>query len=227
MSNKFKKIASQVALKYIKNNNIIGIGTGTTIKYFINMLYKIKNKVDGFVSTSITSTNELKKYNFHIYNSNEVDLIDIYFDSADEINNNMEMIKGGGAALTNEKIIANISNTFICIIDQSKHVNILGKIHPLPIEVIPTAKSYVFKELSKLGGLPKLRKGIITEHGNIILDIYNLNIIEPIKLEKYINSIAGVVTVGLFANRCADIVITGNYDYTVSIKKNTKLLSNN
>ncbi|QJC28159.1 ribose-5-phosphate isomerase RpiA [Enterobacteriaceae endosymbiont of Plateumaris braccata] len=227
MSNKFKKIASQAALKYINNNSIIGIGSGTTIKYFINMLFKIKNRINGFVSTSITSTNELKKYNFPIYDSSEIDFIDVYFDSADEINNNMEMIKGGGAALTNEKIISSIANIFICIVDQSKHVNILGKIHPLPIEIIPTAKSYVFKELFKLGGLPKLREGIITEHGNIILDIYHLDIIEPIKLEKYINSIAGVVTVGLFANRCADIVITGNYDYTISVKKNIKLLSSN
>ncbi|QJC29057.1 ribose-5-phosphate isomerase RpiA [Enterobacteriaceae endosymbiont of Plateumaris rustica] len=223
MLEKFKKIASQAALKYINNNDIVGIGTGTTIKYFINMLSNFKKKINGFVSTSITSTNELKKYNFNIYNSNEVDIINIYFDSADEINNNMEMIKGGGAALTNEKIISSIADKFICIVDQSKHVNILGKTHPLPIEIIPMAKSYVTKELSKLGGLLKYRKGIITEHGNIILDIYNLEITEPVKLEKYINSIAGVVTVGLFTNRRADIIITGNYDYTVSTIKNIKL----
>ncbi|QJC29941.1 ribose-5-phosphate isomerase RpiA [Enterobacteriaceae endosymbiont of Plateumaris sericea] len=224
MLDKFKKIAAQAAINYInnKNINIVGIGTGTTIKYFINMLSDIKNNINGFVSTSISSTIELKKYDFHIYDSNEVDSIDIYFDSADEINNKMEMIKGGGAALTNEKIVSSIANKFICIVDQSKHVNILGKKYPLPIEVIPIAKSYVFKELSKLGGYPKHRKGIITEHGNIILDIYNLNISKPKKLEKYINSITGVVTVGLFANRCADIVITGNYDYTVSIINNTK-----
>ncbi|QJC31638.1 ribose-5-phosphate isomerase RpiA [Enterobacteriaceae endosymbiont of Donacia tomentosa] len=223
MINNLKNLAAKAALKYIRNNNnIIGIGSGTTITHFIDILSTIKKKIRGVVSTSQDSTNKLKKYNFNIYKTNKINKIEIYFDSADEINNHMQMIKGGGAALTNEKIISNFADLFVCIIDQSKCVKDLGKLHPVPIEIIPTAEAYIVKKLLSLGVKIKLRKNTVTEHGNIILDVYNLNIHDPIQTERYINNIPGVVTVGLFAKRCADVVIVGKHNYKVSITENKK-----
>ncbi|QJC35680.1 ribose-5-phosphate isomerase RpiA [Enterobacteriaceae endosymbiont of Donacia sparganii] len=225
MFNKLKNIASKIAIKYIKNTNIIGIGSGTTISHFIDILYTEKKNIKGVISASKNSTEKLKKYNFNIYEINKIKKIGIYFDSADEINNKMQMIKGGGAALTNEKIISSFSNIFICIIDQSKYVKQLGKLHPVPIEIIPLAKAFIIKQLLCIGAIAKPRINTITEHGNIILDVYKLNLNNPIKIEKYINNIPGVVTVGLFTQRCADIVIIGKNDYTVSVinKKNFQL----
>ncbi|QJC36083.1 ribose-5-phosphate isomerase RpiA [Enterobacteriaceae endosymbiont of Donacia cincticornis] len=224
MINKLKSIASKVAIKYIKDDNIIGIGSGTTISQFIKILYNEKKNIKGVVSASKYSTKKLKKYNFNVYEMNKINKIGIYFDSADEINEKMQMIKGGGAALTNEKIISNYSDTFICIIDQSKYVKNLGKLHPVPIEIIPSAENFITRKLSYIGAIAKLRKKTITEHGNFILDVYNLDLHNPLKTEKYINTIPGVVTVGLFTQRCADIVIIGKYNSTVSIinKKNLK-----
>ncbi|MRF38768.1 ribose-5-phosphate isomerase RpiA, partial [Staphylococcus sp. KY49P] len=145
---------------------------------------------------------KLKSYGIPVFDCNEVDSLDIYVDGADEINHQMQMIKGGGAALTREKIIAAVAKTFVCIVDESKQVDVLGKF-PLPVEVIPMARSYVARELVKLGGLPEYRENVVTDNGNVILDVYNLTILNPIELENKINSIAGVVTVGLFANRGA------------------------
>ncbi|QJC32868.1 ribose-5-phosphate isomerase RpiA [Enterobacteriaceae endosymbiont of Donacia semicuprea] len=217
MLNKLKNIAAKAAITFIKKNSIIGIGSGTTISYFIDILSTVKKNIKGVVSASKSSTEKLKKYNFNIYEINKIDKIGIYFDGADEINNKMQMIKGGGGALTNEKIISSFSDLFICIIDQSKYVTNLGKLHPLPIEIIPSAKNFIIKKLLYIGAIAKLRTNVITEHGNLILDIYKLNIYDAIQTEKYINNIPGIVTVGLFTQRCADIVVIGNYNYKVSI----------
>ncbi|QJC37725.1 ribose-5-phosphate isomerase RpiA [Enterobacteriaceae endosymbiont of Donacia bicoloricornis] len=217
MFNKLKILAAKSAIKYIKNHNIIGIGSGTTISNFIDLLYTEKKNIIGIVSASRSSTKKLQKYNFNIYQINKVKKIGIYFDSADEINHKMQMIKGGGAALTNEKIISSFSDLFICMIDESKYVKNLGILHPVPIEIIPLAEKFIIKQLSYLGAIVKKRINTITEHGNIILDVYNLNLCEPLKIEKYINNIPGVVTVGLFTQRCADIIIIGKHNNTVSI----------
>ncbi|QJC30389.1 ribose-5-phosphate isomerase RpiA [Enterobacteriaceae endosymbiont of Neohaemonia nigricornis] len=227
MLNKLKTNASKIALEYIKKNqNIIGIGSGTTIINFINMLGHIKKNIKGIVAASELSIKFLKKYNFNIYEINHINDINIYFDSADEINNNMQMIKGGGGALTNEKIIANFAKIFICIVDQSKIVNYLGAKHPLPIEIIPQAQAYITRIIQKLGAKVKYRSNFITEHGNIILDIYNLQILDPIKIEKYINNIPGVITVGLFAKRPADILLIGEKNLSVTIKYNNTFYNN-
>ncbi|CRK85765.1 Ribose-5-phosphate isomerase A [Candidatus Providencia siddallii] len=203
-----KKDVGWAALKYIKPGSIVGIGTGSTISYFIDALATIKNRIKGTVSSSNRSSEKLKSLNISVIYCNEIDSLDIYVDSADEIDKYMNMIKGGGGALTQEKIISCIAETFICIVDQSKFVKVLGKF-PLPVEVIPMASNYVARELIKLGGIPKHRKNLITDNGNIILDVHNLSITNPVELENSINKIAGVVTVGLFANRSADIAIIG------------------
>jgi len=204
-----KKQAALAAIKYIKNMEIIGIGTGSTVNHFIDQLSTVRHEFDGAVSSSIESTKRLKALGIPVYELNDIGSLDIYIDGADEINQLHELIKGGGGALTREKIIAANSKTFICIADQSKYVRRLGKF-PLPIEVIPMASSYVARELVKLGGHPEWREGFITDNGNIILDVHRLEINEPIKLENTVNNLAGVVTVGLFANRPADIVILAN-----------------
>ncbi|WP_367670519.1 ribose-5-phosphate isomerase RpiA [Sodalis-like secondary symbiont of Drepanosiphum platanoidis] len=211
-----KKVAIE-ALKYIKQDYIVGIGTGTTVNYFINELKKIIHKIKYFVSSSYESSKKLKKYNIPILSLDDAGYVDIYIDSADEINNDMQMIKGGGGALTKEKIIAELSKIFICIIDESKKVNTLGNF-PLPIEIIPMSKLLVYKKLLKIGGNPIHRKELITENGNIILDIHNLSITDPVYIEKKINNIPGVVTVGLFSQRKADIVLIGKNKSINTIK---------
>jgi len=204
-----KKQAALAAIKYIKNMGIIGIGTGSTVNHFIDQLSNVRHEFDGAVSSSIESTKRLKALGIPVYELNDIGSLDIYIDGADEINQLHELIKGGGGALTREKIIAANSKMFICIADQSKYVRRLGEF-PLPIEVIPMASSYVARELVKLGGHPEWREGFTTDNGNIILDVHRLEINEPIKLENTINNLAGVVTVGLFASRPADIVILAN-----------------
>lgn len=203
-----KKAVGWAALKFVKPEAIVGVGTGSTVSHFIDALASIKGQIKGVVSSSKASTEKLERLGIPIFDLNSVDTLDIYVDGADEINHNMQMIKGGGAALTREKIVAAVAKTFICIIDKSKQVDILGHF-PLPVEVIPMARSYVARELAKLGGKPVYRQGVVTDNGNIILDVNNLTIMEPIHLEKKINDIAGVVTVGLFALRSADIVLMG------------------
>ncbi|WHL24860.1 MAG: ribose-5-phosphate isomerase RpiA [Candidatus Blochmannia vicinus] len=208
IKNKLKKSVAWAALKYIQSSKIIGIGTGSTVTYFIEALSSIKEKVEGVVSSSNYSSNQLKKLGIPIYNLNNLNELDVYVDSADEIDTHMQMIKGGGGALTKEKIIAAAAKKFICIVDSSKQVNILGR-GPLPIEVIPMARSLVARELIRLGGLPEYRHNVITENGNNILDVYNMKISNASLLETKINNIPGVVSVGIFAQRRADIILIG------------------
>ncbi|MDE1475478.1 ribose-5-phosphate isomerase RpiA [Xenorhabdus bovienii] len=206
-----KKAVGWAALEYVKPGTIVGVGTGSTASHFIDALGTIKNQIEGAVSSSEASTEKLKNLGIPIFDCNEVDSLDIYVDGADEINGYMHMIKGGGAALTREKIIAAVAKKFICVIDESKQVDMLGKF-PLPVEVIPMARSYVARELVKLGGTPVYRQNVVTDNGNVILDVHNLAILDPVALENKINGIAGVVTVGLFANRSADVVLVGTAD---------------
>ncbi|QIQ41425.1 MAG: ribose-5-phosphate isomerase RpiA [Buchnera aphidicola (Aphis urticata)] len=217
--NELKKKAAWAALDYISPGTVIGIGTGSTVFYFIEALSTIKHLISGVVSSSISSTTLLKNHGINnILHLNDLNSLEVYIDSADEINNHMQMIKGGGAALTKEKIIAAIAKKFICIIDETKKVNILGSF-PLPIEILPLASSFIFNEIIKLGGKPKVRKNVITEHGNIIIDIHDFNIYDPIFIEKKISLLPGVVTVGLFALRGADIILMGTKDSIKIIEK--------
>ncbi|MDC9580961.1 ribose-5-phosphate isomerase RpiA [Xenorhabdus sp. PR6a] len=206
-----KKAVGWAALEYVKSGTIVGVGTGSTAAHFIDALGTIKDKIEGAVSSSEASTEKLKSLGIPVFDCNEVDTLDIYVDGADEINGQMQMIKGGGAALTREKIIAAVAKTFICIIDASKQVDVLGKF-PLPVEVIPMARAYVARELVKLGGTPVYRENVVTDNGNHILDVHNLSIVDAVDLENKINGITGVVTVGLFANRGANVVLVGTAD---------------
>ncbi|MEH6595079.1 MAG: ribose-5-phosphate isomerase RpiA [Colwellia polaris] len=212
-----KKAAAVKALEYIKADTIVGVGTGSTVNHFIDALATIKETIVGAVSSSEASTERLKSYGIEVFELNNVDGIDVYVDGADEINPHMHMIKGGGAALTREKIVAAVAKTFVCIADDTKQVPILGRF-PLPVEVIPMARSYVARELVKLGGDPAYRQGVITDNSNVILDVHNLEILDPKALENSINAIAGVVTNGLFANRPADVLIIGTQDGAKIIK---------
>ena len=214
---KLKQLAAEYTCKnFVKPNLIVGIGTGSTVTYFIKELAKYNNIIKGVVSSSNASTELLKQYNFNIYDLNHVDGIDIYVDGADEVNNELQMIKGGGGALTREKILAAVSKKFICIVDESKKVKILGKF-PLPIEVIPCARSYVARQMVKFGGVPNWRNDVITDNGNWILDVYNLNIINPKELEKQFNQIPGVVTNGIFALRPANELVVAKADDEVQV----------
>jgi ribose 5-phosphate isomerase A len=206
-----KKAAAKAALNYIKQGAIVGVGTGSTVNYFIDALEDIKHKIQGAVSSSKDSTRRLEDMGIEVFDLNSVDKFDIYVDGADEITEHKHMIKGGGAALTREKIVAAVADKFICIIDETKQVPILGQF-PLPIEVIPMARSYVAREIVKLGGDPEYRQGVVTDNGNVILDIHNLTILNPVELEKQLNAIVGVVTNGLFAHRSADVVLVGTND---------------
>jgi ribose 5-phosphate isomerase A len=203
-----KKEAGWAALKYVEKDSIVGVGTGSTVNHFIDALGTIKDDIKGAVSSSEASTEKLKGLGIEVFDCNEVSNLDVYVDGADEINAARDMIKGGGAALTREKIVAAISDKFVCIVDGTKAVDVLGEF-PLPIEVIPMARSYVAREMVKLGGDPVYREGVVTDNGNVILDVHGMQITNPKEMEDKINAIAGVVTVGLFAHRGADVVITG------------------
>lgn len=203
-----KKAAGWAALKYVEKGSIVGVGTGSTVNHFIDALGTIKDDIKGAVSSSVASTERLKELGIEVFECNDVIKLDVYVDGADEINPTRDMIKGGGAALTREKIVAAISEKFVCIVDDTKAVDVLGHF-PLPVEVIPMARSYVARELVKLGGDPAYREGVVTDNGNVILDVHNMKITNPKEMEDKINSIAGVVTNGLFAHRGADVVITG------------------
>ncbi|MDO6694996.1 ribose-5-phosphate isomerase RpiA [Aliiglaciecola sp. 3_MG-2023] len=211
-----KRAAGEAAVKFVTDDSIIGVGTGSTVHYFISALESVKHKIKGAVSSSDDSTAKLKAMGIEVFDLNSVDKFDIYVDGADEITKHKHMIKGGGAALTREKIVAAVANKFICIIDDSKQVPVLGGF-PLPVEVIPMARSYVARELVKLGGDPEYRQGVITDNGNVILDVHNLKILNPVELEKQINQIAGVVTNGLFAMRAADTVLVATDSEVIEI----------
>ena len=203
-----KKAAGWAALQYVKKDTIVGVGTGSTVNHFIDALATIKDDIEGAVSSSEASTERLKSYGIEVFDLNNVDGIDVYVDGADEVNPHMHMIKGGGAALTREKIVAAVAKSFVCIADDTKQVPMLGQF-PLPVEVIPMARSYVARELVKLGGDPVYRQGVVTDNGNAILDVHNFKILDPKALENDINAIVGVVTNGLFANRAANVLIIG------------------
>ncbi len=211
-----KQKVAQAALEYVKGVGIIGVGTGSTVKHFINYLADIKGDIEGAVSSSEMSTAQLKEVGIPVLDLNSVGTLDVYVDGADEVTPHKHMVKGGGGALTREKIIAAASKKFICIVDESKCVDVLGKF-PLPVEVIPMARSYVARELVKLGGQPVWRENVITDNHNMILDVHNLDIIDPIKLEQIINNITGVVTVGIFAMRPADVVLVGKGTEVVTL----------
>ncbi len=206
-----KRKAAEAAMAYVVEDEIVGVGTGSTVNHFIDCLAEIKGKIKGAVSSSEASTELMKARGIPVMDLNSVDYIPVYIDGADESNHNLSLIKGGGGALTREKIIAGASEKFVCIADESKLVDILGEF-PLPVEVIPMARSYIGRKLAAMGGRPVWRENFITDNGNVILDVHDMKIMEPIKMENEINSWAGLVTCGLFANRGADVLILGTPD---------------
>ncbi|MCU7941734.1 MAG: ribose-5-phosphate isomerase RpiA [Candidatus Thiodiazotropha sp. (ex Cardiolucina cf. quadrata)] len=202
-----KKQAAEAALEYVKGG-IIGVGTGSTVNHFIDYLAGVKGKIEGTVSSSEASSERLKSHGIPVLDLNAAGELDIYIDGADESDHYLNLIKGGGGALTREKIIAGASKKFICIADESKLVDVLGSF-PLPVEVIPMARSHVARQLVKMGGTPIWRENFVTDNGNTILDVHNLEIMKPREMENAINAIAGVVTTGIFAMRGADVLILG------------------
>lgn len=204
-----KKAVGWAALSYVQPGTIIGVGTGSTVNCFIDALASIKDQIKAAVSSSEASTERLKALGITVMDLNDVDSFDLYVDGADEINPQMEMIKGGGAALTREKIVAAVARQFVCIVDSGKVVETMGRF-PLPVEVIPMSREYVARELKKLGGNPVYRAGVVTDNGNQILDVHGLHISNAKQLESQINNIVGVVTVGLFAHRGADVALVGS-----------------
>lgn len=204
---KLKQAVAQAAVEYVRGG-IIGVGTGSTANYFIDALAAVKGRIDGAVASSEATAARLKSHGIPVLDLNSVGELEVYVDGADEITEHFAMVKGGGGALTREKIVAACSKQFVCICDESKLVGVLGKF-PLPVEVIPMARSYVARELVKLGGQPRLREGFTTDNGNLILDVHGMSIVDPVALETAINQIVGVVTNGLFARRGADVLLLG------------------
>lgn len=215
--NLLKKQAAEAAITYLEPGEIIGVGTGSTVNYFIDALAAHKDDIEGAVSSSVASTERMEALGIPVVDLNYAGPLSLYVDGADETNQHRHLIKGGGGALTREKIIAAAAKKFVCIVDQSKVVDKLGEF-PLPVEVIPMARSYVARELVQLGGQPVWRDGFTTDNGNLILDVHNLNIMNPVELEQQINQIVGVVTVGLFAQRPADIVLVATKDGVETIQ---------
>ncbi|MFA5171506.1 MAG: ribose-5-phosphate isomerase RpiA [Sulfuriferula sp.] len=211
-----KQAVARAAIDYVPQG-IIGVGTGSTANFFIDELAKVKSRFDGAVASSEATAQRLKSHGIPVYELNDVGELEIYVDGADEITKHMHMIKGGGGALTREKIVAACAKKFICLADASKLVDLLGQF-PLPVEVIPMARSYVARELTKLGGQPRLRDGFITDNGNVILDVVGLTIMNPVELETKLNQIVGVVTNGLFALRPADVLLLGTTDGVKTMK---------
>ncbi len=209
-----KQAVAKAALEYIEDNMIVGVGTGSTVNHFINYLATIKHRIEGGVSSSKASEDLMRKHHIPVIDLNSVDELPIYVDGADESTRHLQLIKGGGGALTREKIVAAVSKTFVCIVDDSKLVDTLGKF-PLPVEVIPMARSHVARSIARLGGKPVLRTGFVTDNGNIILDVHNLSILNPAELEQQLDQITGVVTNGLFARRPADVLLIAD-NQTVS-----------
>lgn len=216
-----KKAVARAAFEYVESrledDMVIGVGTGSTANFFIDELGTIGHRLAGTVASSEETANRLKSHNIPVYDLNSTGMLDIYVDGADESNSHLQLIKGGGAALTREKIIAAATREFVCIADESKMVKVLGEF-PLPVEVIPMARSHVARQIVKLGGDPVYREGCITDNGNHILDVYNLEILEPRKLEQDLNQIVGVVCNGLFAERAADVLLLGTANGVETIK---------
>lgn len=206
-----KQLAAVAALAHVRDDMIVGVGTGSTVDLFIDALASANVRIRGAISSSEASTARLRKHGIEVVDLNSADAPEVYIDGADEADSHLRLIKGGGGALTREKIVAAASTRFICIVDESKVVDVLGTF-PLPVEVIPMARSYIAREMIRLGGKPVWREGFNTDNGNHILDVHNLRILDPVGLETEINQIAGIVTVGLFARRPADLLIVGGKD---------------
>jgi ribose 5-phosphate isomerase A len=208
IQDELKQAVARAAVEHVPVGGVIGVGTGSTANFFIAELGRVKHKVDAAVASSEATAQKLKALGIDVVELNGVIELSVYVDGADEINRALAMVKGGGGALTREKIVAAVARTFVCIADESKLVDVLGRF-PLPVEVIPMARSYVARELVKLGGQPEWRQGFVTDNGNAILDVWNLHIEKPVELETQLNQIAGVVTNGLFAQRPADVLLLG------------------
>ena len=204
-----KQMVAREALKYVVEDAVVGVGSGSTVNFFIDALATIKGRIEGAVAASEASAERLKKHGIRVFDLNGVNELPVYVDGADEVTEHLHMIKGGGGALTREKITAAVARKFVCICDASKLVPVLGRF-PLPLEVIPMARSYVARQLVKLGGAPALREKFTTDNGNVILDVHNLKILNPVELEEKLDHIAGVVTNGLFARRPADVLLLGS-----------------
>ena len=203
-----KQAVAREAIKHVVEDAVIGVGTGSTANFFIDELARMRNRIAGAVASSERSAERLKGHGIRVLDLNSVNDLPVYVDGADEITEHLAMIKGGGGALTREKIVAAVAKKFVCIADESKLVPVLGKF-PLPVEVIAMARAYVARQMVKLGGQPKLREGFATDNGNIVLDVWGLSILNPVELETAVNNIAGVVTNGLFARRGADVLLLG------------------
>jgi len=208
-SDQLKRRVAETAVAYVPEGCVLGVGTGSTVNHFIAVLAERRIPLAGAVSSSEASTRLLKAAGYDVLDLNATGDLEVYVDGADESNRQLHLIKGGGAALTREKIVAAASKRFVCIVDQSKVVDVLGRF-PLPVEVIPMARSYVARQLVKLGGQPVYREGVVTDNGNVILDVHNLAIMDPVALETEINGIVGVVANGLFARRPADVLLVGS-----------------
>ena len=213
-----KQAVAKAAIAYVEEGTVVGVGTGSTANYFIDYLAEMKHLIEGAVASSEATRKRLQQHGIPVFDLNAVDEIPVYVDGADETDANLCLIKGGGGALTREKIIAAVATKFVCIADGSKKVSVLGNF-PLPVEVIPMARSHVARQIVKLGGDPVYRDGFVTDNGNIILDIHNLQIAEPVKLEAQLNNIVGVVTNGLFAMRSADVLLLGTAKGVVTITR--------
>jgi len=213
-----KQAAAREAIKYVVEDAVVGVGSGSTADFFIDELAKIKNRITGAVASSEKTAARLKGYGIRVQDLNSVDELPVYIDGADEITEHLHMIKGGGGALTREKIVAAVAKKFVCIADESKLVPVLGEF-PLPVEVIPMARGYCARQMVKLGGNPKLREGFTTDNGNIIIDVFGLKILNPVELEAKINNIPGVVTNGLFALRGADVLLLATKSGVKTTKK--------
>jgi ribose 5-phosphate isomerase A len=203
-----KQAVAREAIRYVVDDAVIGVGSGSTADFFINELGKLKNRIAGAVASSEKTAERLKRHGIRLFDLNGVDELPVYVDGADEITEHLAMIKGGGGALTREKIVAAVAKRFVCIADESKLVPVLGKF-PLPVEVIPMARAYVGRQMVRLGGQPRLREGFTTDNGNMVLDVWGLSILNPVELETAINNVTGVVTNGLFARRGADVLLLG------------------
>ncbi len=214
--NQLKELVAREALKHVVEDKVVGVGSGSTVNCFIDSLSTIKNRIEGAVAASEASAERLKKHGIRVFDLNSVDELPVYIDGADEITEHLHMIKGGGGALTREKIIAAVARKFVCICDASKLVPVLGKF-PLPVEVIPMARSHVGRELARMGGHPELRQNFKTDNGNLILDCHGLTLLDPPKTEAELNNIAGVVTNGIFARRPADLLLLGKADGSVAV----------
>jgi len=217
-ANAQKKAAAEAAMKYVEDDMMVGVGTGSTVNFFIDALASMKSRIQGAVSSSEASAKRMRDLKIPVVDLNSTGGCDVYIDGADEVTEHLAMIKGGGGALTREKIVAQASRKFVCIADGSKLVAVLGKF-PLPVEVIPMARSFVGRELVKLGGQPQLRENFTTDNGNLILDVHGLQILKPVALEETLNNIPGVVTNGLFARRPADVLLVGSADGVRTLKR--------